>query len=370
MTKKKNGKIEFLRFVFCIYVFLFHFYKYGMGELNFKETGIKLWVFPHGSMGVEFFFFLSGLLMAASVYKRIHMPNAIESGRKWSKDYVGFITRKIMAFFPYHIVAFVIVLLAYLIPYLGNWSKVISTVITSVPCFFLLNMTGLKMANPNNIEWYLSAMIICMAIIYPVCRKYYYRFSRYWAPLIGILLMGYIVGQTGCVTGVEVEMGPVKKGLIRAFAEICIGVFAFELCRFIDSLNLNKKARMLLTAIEIATFIFVSLMVVLTLGKKYEIFCLAATFVLVVLSFSSSTYGRKLFDNKFVYFLGSISLPVYLSQAAGSRLITTVFNDYGTTEKFLIYTGVTIVTSVIVKLIGKQIAKMRFVKNLLEKTSA
>lgn len=213
-------------------------------------------------------------------------------------------------------------------------------------------------------------MIICMAIIYPVCRKYYYRFSRYWAPLIGILLMGYIVGQTGCVTGVEVEMGPVKKGLIRAFAEICIGVFAFELCRFIDSLNLNKKARMLLTAIEIATFIFVSLMVVLTLGKKYEIFCLAATFVLVVLSFSSSTYGRKLFDNKFVYFLGSISLPVYLSQAAGSRLITTVFNDYGTTEKFLIYTGVTIVTSVIVKLIGKQIAKMRFVKNLLEKTSA
>lgn len=73
ITTKKNGKIEFYRFIFCIAILLFHMQKYLLGEASLTN-GIHFALFPHGAMGVEFFFLLSGFLMAKSVYKSIPPP--------------------------------------------------------------------------------------------------------------------------------------------------------------------------------------------------------------------------------------------------------------------------------------------------------
>ena len=62
---QKNGGIELLRFLFCLIVLLFHEQKYLLGEASLKH-GVRLAFFPHGSIGVEFFFVLSGALMASS----------------------------------------------------------------------------------------------------------------------------------------------------------------------------------------------------------------------------------------------------------------------------------------------------------------
>lgn len=53
--KKKNGTIEFLRFVFCISVLMYHVGKYTLGSISLNGN-IHLAFFPHGSIGVEFFF--------------------------------------------------------------------------------------------------------------------------------------------------------------------------------------------------------------------------------------------------------------------------------------------------------------------------
>ena len=62
---QKNGGIELLCFLFCLIVLLFHEQKYLLGEASLKH-GVHLAFFPHGSIGVEFFFVLSGALMASS----------------------------------------------------------------------------------------------------------------------------------------------------------------------------------------------------------------------------------------------------------------------------------------------------------------
>ena len=54
MKKKRIGELDLFRFVFMLVVVLYHF-----------ETG----AFPYGSIGVEFFFVLSGLLMARHAEK-------------------------------------------------------------------------------------------------------------------------------------------------------------------------------------------------------------------------------------------------------------------------------------------------------------
>lgn len=370
-TKKKNGKIEFLRFVFCIYVLLFHFYKYGMGELKFNETGLIFYFFPHGSMGVEFFFFLSGLLMAMSVYKTVNTQNALTDDRLLSKSYVNFITKKIMAFFPYHIFAFVLVFICFITNDVLNSdvSTIANKTLSSIPSFFLFKMSGINLADPNSVEWYLSSMVFCMMIIYPVLRRYYYRFSRYWAPLIGILLLGYMVKTSTAVTGVETWTGFTFKGNLRAFAEICLGIFAFEICRYLNSLDLSKKSRVALTALEWFAFIASAMFVMMTFKKKYEILCLIAIFVLVVLSFSSQTYGQKIFNNKFFYYLGSLSLPIYLSQSGGSRLLSSVFADYPMEQKFIVYMAATAVITVIVKTAGKKLANSKIAGKIIQATA-
>ena len=65
--KKRNGTIDILRFLFCIGILLFHIEKYIFEEPSLKN-GIHFDFFPHGSIGVEFFFLVTGWLMAKSIF--------------------------------------------------------------------------------------------------------------------------------------------------------------------------------------------------------------------------------------------------------------------------------------------------------------
>ena len=70
LSRGKNGKIEFFRFVFSIYVVLFHIEKGFSGLPKYGKT-VDFSFFAHGSISVEFFFLVSGFLMAKSIYKKI-----------------------------------------------------------------------------------------------------------------------------------------------------------------------------------------------------------------------------------------------------------------------------------------------------------
>jgi len=58
MEKKRNGEIEFLRFVFAVVVVIFHF-----------NSSFNLNAFHWGRLGVEFFFMVTGVLLAMSAKK-------------------------------------------------------------------------------------------------------------------------------------------------------------------------------------------------------------------------------------------------------------------------------------------------------------
>jgi peptidoglycan/LPS O-acetylase OafA/YrhL len=65
--KQKNGKIEIMRFIFSVIIILFHCHRsIGFHHLVIGQSRIP--VLNRGYFGVEFFFVISGLLMAKSIH--------------------------------------------------------------------------------------------------------------------------------------------------------------------------------------------------------------------------------------------------------------------------------------------------------------
>ena len=80
MTKsRKNGRVEFLRFIFALAILFFHIHKRFAGDdvIELGNTGLNF--FARGYIGVEFFFLVSGYLLAASA----------EAKREVSTDSIG-----------------------------------------------------------------------------------------------------------------------------------------------------------------------------------------------------------------------------------------------------------------------------------------
>ena len=64
----RNGKVELYRFIFSVIILLFHAYLADPLQPNVNQVGTTLAMFPQGALGVEFFFLLSGFLMARRAY--------------------------------------------------------------------------------------------------------------------------------------------------------------------------------------------------------------------------------------------------------------------------------------------------------------
>ena len=358
---KRNGKIELLRFLFAISVLCFHVQKYLSKEIKPKGD-VYFAFFPHGAMGVEFFFVLTGFLMAASVFF------AKESDRKLStgKSTILFMGKKFMAIFPMHLIAFVFVFLATVICKHYSLEKSLYSFFHSIPGLFFVQMAGFGFNYVNNIEWYLSVMLICMCIIYPMLRKWYDTFSRVIAPLSALLILGYIMHTYGYLVGVSTWVGITYKSMLRGFSEICLGIFCFEVCRFIQSRNITPKKRLMISAIELASWVGAFGIIMFTFAYKYNIYALAFIAIGITCTFTGISYGSEVFNKKPVYYLGKLSLPIYLIQLMPIKLIPVIFEDLPLKAQMAITIIATIVLAIGLLHLTELITKTKKAKTLIK----
>ena len=330
MTAKRttrNGKIEFFRFFFSIAILLFHLGKYILGEAK-CSNGIHLSLVVHGSIGVEFFFLISGYLMAKSASKLLKNDVCLGNETAIAKHTWKFILNKYKGIWFYHVVAWIPTLMLYCCIHAQSIIDVVRILLESIPSLFLLQMSGIKCISPNHIEWYLSAMVITMFLIYPLLLRFNKAFSRIWAPFGALLIVGYLSHTTGRLTGVSVWMGVAYKSIYRAIADLCLGIAAYELSEYLRTMNLKRQEKVLLSVLEYGCYVFVCVFMLLTLDHKYEVYALAALFVAVAISFSELSFGTHLFSNKLIFLLGELSLPIYLSQVFVIYVITNYLEHY------------------------------------------
>ena len=361
--KKRNGTLELMRFVFCMAILLYHIGKYTSGTPSLKN-GVFLALFPHGAMGVEFFFLLTGVFLAQSLDKQLQRSQTktnvfADTGRYFWKKYAST--------FPQHFVAFAVLFAVMALIHLDmpNWSAW-NRFLDAIPNLFLIQMTGVMGAPLNHIEWYLSSMLIAILIVYFLCRLHFKVVTRYIAPVASVGLLVWMCCEFPSLTGVTRPMyigGDlfIYKGNIRAIAEILLGTFVYSLGRYgLAPLaeKTGKPVRILLTVLEWVMYAGALVITLLTLPYGWEYGALAFIFGGVLLSFSGLTYSGEIFDNNVCYFLGKITLPVYLSQLSAIYAVNYYMKDYDDVMKAWAIAALTVISSAITMIAGNALAKV------------
>lgn len=303
--KHRNGTIEIMRFIFCFIIILYHIN--NRLELPPYES---MTFFFHGKIGVEFFFLVSGWLMAKSALKYEDKP-ILPSTKE-------FVSKKFFAILPYHLITYFVCTFSML--YKGRRNGIeflFKRFCETLPNFFFLQKSGIVSEEIITPEWYIAAMLWMMLLIFPLILKYKGKFTKYACPIITILLIGYMIHDKNQLGGMGrfLFSKTISKAYVRAFAEMCGGVFCYEVSMYMKKLNFTKADRVAFTVIEAVCYILPIVYAASSWENDYESFAFYSLAIAVTITFSGISYTTKPLSGSVSDFLGRMSLPLYFAQS-------------------------------------------------------
>lgn len=211
----RYGNIELLRFAFCLCVLLFH------TKFSFFRMG-------GGYLGVEFFFMVTGVFLAASCSKKAtdteySLKTATSEARK---NVFG----RIKSIYPYLIPSTLIGVAVKTIVLDLSLFETMGNIVRLPADFLFLQSFGITTASGTGVVWYLSAMFIAIWILYPLFVMHYDVYVKYVAPILSLMIIGFLTntyGKLGLAN--EYVFGWLSTGLLRGIAMISLGAVCYEL---------------------------------------------------------------------------------------------------------------------------------------------
>ena len=344
----KNGKIDFLKFLFAVVIVIHH------GAKNVID--IKNPLYTGGSLAVEFFFIVSGYLLMASISRMPArtLPLGIETGK--------FMWRKFKGLYPEVAIAFVMgFVLDLILKDRGFWE--LWTM--SFHNLFLLKMTGVGMVTINAQTWYLSSMLLCMLILFPLLRKYPRMMTNVVLPLGAVLLLGYLcLNKTHPRDPSAVWKDFTLKGNIRAMAELSIGAFLYPVAQRLKQINLSTFSRILLSIAEWGCYAIVFLYMRNKTASRLDYYFIAVFAVAILLSFSQQGIDANWYQHRLFSFLGKFSFALYLSHHCWAIHMKTLFPALSNNRRFAVYLVISFVAAAALMVLS---ALLRWLGKVLKK---
>ena len=314
MEKKSfySGELDVWKLLFALLIVVHHSRYLPGGEGQSWFLG--------GSIGVEFFFLVSGFLMLGSVEK----ARSMAGGEHLAAQTGSFMRRKVGAFLPYMLFAFAVSLTAAVIAQRSGMLGFLQLFLHSLPELFVISWSGVNTGILNAPTWYLSVMVLSMLILFPLAVRYGRIFTSGVCPLLALFIMGYLYQKYGQFRAPDEWDGLFYKGMLRGFAEIALGIFCAEVLRWIRGVRFTAFSRLLLTAVACGSFIAV---IVYSNGetwwdKDVQWLLLMAISVIIVggnLSLFSGIWNRCMWLSKW---LGKLSLMLYLNHFYWFRILS------------------------------------------------
>lgn len=351
----KNALIELFRFIFASVVLLFHAGADAniLDKIFWEQKEIKISFFKYGYLGVEFFFVISGYLMAKTAYRKIKSVD--DSTINIGLETAYFLYHKINSFIYVYFISCLMVSIYFL-----SSGKDLLFILQRIPSILLLQRTGIAEKELIGMAWYLSSMMIGMAIIYPILRKHYDIFTLYIGPLLGILIIGYLIHTTNYLGGVSDWIGFSYKCNFRALAELSLGTTCFEISRELKTKNIKPIWRIFFT---IAT-IFIVIVIFMSICSITRIFndgivLLLICFLVVALfgQIGIFAHNKFLYSNKFFCFMGTLSMPIFLFQNIFHYWIPVIYHGTSIIVRLLLIYFATIIFSIIVNHVLQKIQR-------------
>ena len=308
MQNKRIGELDLLRIVFMMVVVLYHF-----------ETG----TFPLG-IGVEFFFTLSGLLMARHAEKWEKTAGEERNLTLVADETWSFLRRKIQGVFKYYLFAFGFnVLVRSIIVNHAATKSVAMRLFKSIPTVSLSFFAFSEKTTSYYIyaTWFLSAMLVAMFVLYPILMRNYCYGVKVVFPIITLFLLGYEYASKERINLIGDWMGFTYFGILRAVSEIAFGATLYYISTQITGNEAFMKRarrpfnRTILTLGKVICFGVPLLYAHKSgFGLKFDSsFSLHALFFVgigILLTYSG--LGWCVPDCKLTRYLGKISLPIYI----------------------------------------------------------
>lgn len=302
-TMNRNGEIELWRFIVALVIVNSH--------CTYLQANCCL--LHYGRIGVEFFFILSGYLLAGSALK----VSNVSTTATWPdihRETTAMLLRKMKSFFPETLISCLIACCFYAVWIRPDFQKMVQVTISVMfgnAC--MLNMTGLFTFGINGPTWYLSTLLICSAILFTIILR--------WgnSPLyliFGWLLLGgiYMHNPHPDIPGVQPAFGIIKEGNIRGFAEMLMGVSLYPVVQRLKEASVSKAAAIVLMLVKWGACLFFLCYAYRAsfIGRNAG-FILLVICTMIVLMFSEKCYDRGWYRHPLLSFLGKFSLSLYLS---------------------------------------------------------
>lgn len=333
---RRNGKIEILRFFFCMAVLFFHIGSDALG--GDKELSPHFSFFALGRTGVEFFFLVSGFLAAKSAYKVKNKDITI------GQDTFNFIFRKIKSILPYHIFA---VLLAVVLIFSYS-DDFLNDIFKRLPSLFFLQRTGIYGLDFISVEWYICSMLLALAIAYPMMRKNFHLSTLVVFPIVSSLLIGYMSKTYGMMPLTNDFSVFTYSCNLRAIAVVFLSCFSFAICEKIKKHKFTTFQNALLVVVENLCWLISVYFVTSNMSARYDTYITYFMAVAITLTFRRE-FNCKIYNNRFVNYLGKLSLPVYLCQNVARDIVRNEFDYLSSVQKILFTAFLAVIIGVIAK---------------------
>ena len=353
LNTKHNGSIGIWKFIYCLLIIMFHARVFA-GKSDFA-------LFSKGSIGVEFFFIVSGFLLAKSALKEENDKQSDIGEDTWN-----FMKKKVKAFFPYVLIFWIAGVVLNII-YTDLTAK---QILLSIPDLFLLRMAGFRGISINGIAWYISSLLLCSFIIYPILKKRKFNYVYVIAPITFLLVGGYISRLGYSLRVPNTWLNLTYLGNLRALFEMNLGIFAYGLYLKAKNIKYNKFGTILITIIEI---ICLALPIYMSNSVKdavdYDYVVILIMTLGIIIAFSEKTVGCKFLSNKVVLMLERMSLPIFLSQESIRlfMLNSKLFNGFNYIQKTGIFMVLVLAISFGVMMLVDYIKKKEIISNFNKK---
>ncbi|MCD7917933.1 MAG: hypothetical protein LUF84_05710, partial [Clostridiales bacterium] len=274
-----------------------------------------------------------------------------------------FLWHKVKGILPYHFAFSAVVA----VEILFFWPEdALERILTRIPGLFYLQMFGFTIDSFVQVEWYVSSMLIAMAILYPLCKRYYTAFTHLFGPVAAFCFLGYMYVVQGKLSGPELVTGVTFQGNWRALAELTLGMCSFEVCRWMEGRTFTRRQRGLLSLAEGVGYGGALLYACSTLSAELELTALLFLWVAVTISFSQKGLlgESRLFQNPVCLWLGAVSLPIYLCQNPVRHWFNHCCEGLRGREQFLLTVAVVLLVGVCAYCIRSALSRRRAVRGI------
>lgn len=291
----KNVQIEFWRFVFAVYMVVYH----TLGHVYGTVTG--------GYIGVDIFAIIAGYFLAVS-HEKMEIDGNI--------GVVSYIKRRFLRLWPMYIIAYLIS--GFLGGVRSNFSlvQVVERLYLSFPEMFMFKVH----TSINGVAWFTAAMLVAGILLYACLTL---DTQQKWMPGL-ILVAALFIYSAFLQTKARIHfilsqgVGPFGvDGFWRVFADMGIGIFAFYVARDAKGQVQGKMIEQLLGILGNACF---AVILVVSLFKYHGFsdfwYIFIAWCAVVCLALSERQPIMETRISKAVCYLGGLAYPIYLLHEA------------------------------------------------------